>query len=125
MLRTRRTHRPAIVCALAIALLAAAIIGPTATAGANAGNTRAAAPQALYYTSYGTPQSDAAAAQGRYYASYGTPEPLTLPQSPAASDDTPWLPIALALAVVLALTVASATQLRRLRTRRRTARAAA
>ena len=37
---------------------------------------------------------------------------------------TPWLPIALSLAIVLTLTVASATQLRRLRTRRRAARAA-
>ena len=73
MLCTHRIHRPAIVCALACALLASAIIGPaaTATASASAGNARAAAAQARYYASYGTPASDAAAAQGRYYSSYG------------------------------------------------------
>jgi hypothetical protein len=62
-----------------------------------------------------------ARAQGRYYSSYGEPEPLTLPQSPAPSDDTPWLPIALSITGALVIAAASTTQLRRLRLRRRRA----
>jgi hypothetical protein len=121
-----RSHRAAIVCAVACALLGFSIGAPSAVS-ANADPPAASAlAQERYYSSYGTPQQSAAAvAQERYYSSYGQPEPLTLTQSPAASHDTPWLPIALSLAIVLTLAVASATQLRRLRTRHRGARAAA
>jgi len=126
MLTTRRTHRPAIVCALACALLAASISGAaavSANADAQAGSALA---QERYYSSYGTPQpTDATLAQERYYSSYGQPEPLTLPQSSAPSHDTPWLPIVLSLAIVLTLAVASAIQVLRLRTRRHAVRAAA
>jgi hypothetical protein len=55
--------------------------------------------------------------------SYGEPEPLALPQPSATSDETPWLPIALSIAGVLAIVAVSVTQLRRLRVRRRAARA--
>jgi hypothetical protein len=121
-----RTHRAAIVCALACALLASAITDPAAVSANADSQTASALAQERYYSSYGTPQPSASAlAQERYYSSYGQPEPLTLTQSPAASHDTPWLPIALSLAIALTLAVASATQLRRLRTRHRAARAAA
>ena len=72
-----------------------------------------------YYSSYGTPDSSVALAQERYLSSYGQPASLTAPQSPAPSDETPWLPIALSIAVTLLLVAVSATQLRRLRFRRR------
>jgi hypothetical protein len=75
--------------------------------------------QERHYTSYGDPATSAALAQERYLTSYGEPEPLTRPQAPAPSDDTPWLPIALSIAAALAIVAASATQLRRLRSRRR------
>ena len=54
---------------------------------------------------------DAALAQERYYSSYGAPEPLAPPRSPVASDDTPWLPIALSIAVTLAIVAAGAAHL--------------
>jgi hypothetical protein len=60
----------------------------------------------------------AALAQERYYSSYGAPEPLAPPRSPVASDDTPWLPIALSIAVTLAFVAAGAAHLCRLRIRR-------
>ena len=79
--------------------------------------------QARYYSSYGEPaqskawtptktQIQSARAQARYYSSYGEPTPLVAPQPPAPSDDTPWLPIALAGAAALAIAAASATRLR-------------
>jgi hypothetical protein len=101
---TSRTRRPAIICALACALLASAI-GDAAAARANE-QTRSAA----------------ALAQERYYSSYGEPEALSPRQSPVPSDDTPWLATALSVAVALAVVAASATQFRRLRVRRRAAR---
>ena len=85
----------------------------------------AALAQERYYSSYGTPAPSRAAAlsQERYYSSFGEAEPLTVPQSPAASDDIAWLPIALAGVAALAIVAASSTQVRRLRIRRRAARA--
>jgi hypothetical protein len=86
--------------------------------------------QERYYVSYGqstatddnvTPAADFARAQERYYTSYGEPEPLTRPQSPVPSDDTPWLPIALSITAGLVIVATSATQRRRLRLRRRRA----
>ena len=68
-----------------------------------------------------TPAADSALAQERYYMSYGEPEPLTRPQAPVPSDDTPWLPIALSITAALVIVATSATQLRRLRLRRRRA----
>jgi hypothetical protein len=118
----RRTHRPAIVCALAGVLLMCTISGP-ATAVAAEPQSAAALAQEHYYSSYGVPQSAAALAQEHYYASYGEPEPLTLPQPPSPADGAPWPPIVLSIAVALVL-AATATQLRRLRIRRRATRAA-
>jgi hypothetical protein len=126
MLTALRTHRPAIACALACALVGFSIGGLTAVSANADPQTASALAQERYYSSYRTsPPSAAALAQERYYSSYGQQEPLSLTQPSAASHDTPWLPIALSLAIVLTLAVASATQLRRLRTRRRAVRAAA
>ena len=47
---------------------------------------------------------------------------MTVAQSPAPSDDTPWLPIALSVAAALATGAAGATLARRLRIRRRATR---
>ena len=114
---TRRTIISALVCAL---LTCAVSVAP---AGASQ-STQTALAQEQYYASFGTvsPSRYAAEAQGRYYASYGEPEPLTAAQSPQPSDDTPWLVIALSVAVALAIVAASATLARRLRIRRRAAR---
>jgi hypothetical protein len=61
------------------------------------------------------------AAQERYYSSYGEPKPLTAPQSPPPSGETPWIAIALSIVGALAIVAVSATQLRRIRVRRRRA----
>jgi hypothetical protein len=71
-----------------------------------------------YYSSYREPDTidagtSAAQAQERYYSSYGKREPPTVAQSLAPSDQTPWLPIALSVAVALAI-VASTTEVRKL-----------
>jgi hypothetical protein len=122
-----RTHRHTIIGAIACALLAAALTG-VAPASANERTQAAGAlAQERYYSSYGEPETTdaataAAEAQGRYYSSYGEPERLTAAQSREPSDDTSWLPIALSVAVALAMVAASATLARRLRIRRRTAR---
>jgi hypothetical protein len=67
-------------------------------------------------------QSAGALAHERYSSSYGEREPPTVAQSPAPSDHTPWLPIALSDAVALASVAASTTEVRKLRIRRRAAR---
>jgi hypothetical protein len=91
--------------------------------------TQAAGPlaQERYYSSYGEPElidagTAAEEARERYYSSYGEPESLTVAQSQEPSDDSPWLPIALSIAVALAIVAASATLARRLRIPRRAAR---
>jgi hypothetical protein len=152
----RRIHRPAILCALACALLMSAMSGAatarpnqdkqlsaalaqeryymqstpeTTGAGAACGNQDrqvcAALAQERHYMGGTRETGDAGTpaiqAQERYYSSYGEPEPLIVSQSPAPSDDTPWLAIALPIAAALAIAAASATQLRRLRIRRRRA----
>jgi hypothetical protein len=123
---TRRIYSPAIGCALAITLLVSAMSG-SAIAQSNDPTQSAARTQERYYGSYGEPQpidagTAAASAKERYYSSYGEPETLTLPQPPSPSDETPWLPIALSIAITLVVVTASATHLRRLGRRRRAAR---
>jgi hypothetical protein len=108
----RRLRRSAALCAI----ICAALVPATAGVALAAPDPLA---QERYYSSYETPDSSAALAQERYLSSYGEPESLTLPQSPAPSDDTPWLPIALSITGALIIVAASATQLRRLRLRRR------
>ena len=70
-----------------------------------------------------SPRLTPAQAQERYYSSYGEPEPITAPLAPAPPDDTPWLTIALAATVALAAASIAAIHRRRLRLRRRVARA--
>jgi hypothetical protein len=121
MLAASRIQSLAIGCALACALLVSAIGGVAAARASDAARA-----QERYYSSYGEPRpidvgTAAAGAQERYYSSYGKPEPLTPPQSPSPSDDMPWLPIALSIAITLVVATAGATHLRRLRVRRRRA----
>jgi hypothetical protein len=125
-----RTHRPAIIRALVCALLASALSGAAPARANEQTEVDRALAQERYYMSQGQSETldagtSAAQAQERYYSSYGEPEPVTVAQSPTPSDDTPWLPIALSVAVALAILAASATQVRRLRIRRRAARATA
>jgi hypothetical protein len=117
---TQRLRRSAQLCAVACALLVPATTGAAAAAANPTVKERAVA-QERYLSSYETPSASAALAQERYLSSYGKPEQLTPPQTPAPSNDTPWLPIALSLAGALAIVAVSATQLRRVRIRRRRA----
>jgi hypothetical protein len=132
VLSTRRIHRPAILTAFACALLVSAISGPAAARpqqDLRSPDARDAGRTSSLAGTTSTPRQnlrspdardvEIALAQERYYSSYGEPEPLTLPQSPIPSDDTPWLPIALSIASALVIVAASAIQLRRLRLRRR------
>jgi hypothetical protein len=108
-------RRPARLCAIACALLV-----PATSAAALAGPNPGA--QERHYMSYEkSDPSSGPVVEERYLSSYGEPEPLTAPQSPTASDETPWLPIALSIAGALTIVAVSATQLRRSRVRRRRA----
>jgi len=118
---TRHFRRPArlgaIACALLVSLPAGAAVALTDPLADERTRER-------YYSSYGRPDPpDPALAQERYLSSYDDAKPLTPPQSPAASDATPWLPIALSIAGVLVIVAASATKARRVRIRRRAVRA--
>jgi hypothetical protein len=124
MCSARRIHRPAILCALACTLLVSATNASAASRPNEEPQASPALAQERYYSSYDGPKpidsgTSAALAQERHYSSYGEPEPLSQPQSPPPTDDTPWLPIALSIAAAVAIVAASATQLRRLRVRRR------
>jgi hypothetical protein len=105
---TRRFRRPARLCAITCALL----MLPAALGAAVAAADPLA--QERYYASYQPPD---VSAQEQYYSSYGEPEPL--PSN--SSNDTPWMPIVLSIAGTLAVGAVSATQLRRVRVRRRRA----
>ena len=100
--RRRSTSICTLVCvALMAAFSAAAVASPT--------------PEEQYYSSY---ESSPAQAQEAHYSSYGAPDPVSAPQSPAPSDDTPWLAIAASLAGAILIAGAGATQVHRLRLRR-------
>jgi hypothetical protein len=99
--------RRAQLCAVASALLVPSIAG-AASASADP------LAQERYYSSYG---STPALAQERYYSSYGDQRPLTPASSPDSSSETPWLPIVLSAAGVLAVGV-TAPRLQRARSRR-------
>jgi hypothetical protein len=109
-----RLRRSAALCAT----ICAALVPATAGVALAAPDPLA---QERYYSSYETPDSSAALAQERYLSSYGEPGPLTLSQSSAPSDGTPWPVIALSITGALVIVAASATQLRRVRLRRRRA----
>jgi hypothetical protein len=137
MFNASRLRRSAFLGALACALL-----GATAGAGAAAQpNDDAAVARALaqerYYDPPDTRQKPSptrpdvtpplTAAQlralERHYSTYGEPEPIAAPVAPAPNG-TPWLTIALVAAVALAAASIAAIHRRRLRLRRRVARAA-
>jgi hypothetical protein len=101
--RRRSTSICTLVCvALMATFTAAAIAAPTA--------------EERYYRSF---EESPAQAQAAYYSSYGNPDPLSAPQSPAPSDDTPWLAIAASIAGAILIAGAGATQVHRVRIRRR------
>ena len=105
-----------LVCAaLMITAAGAATAAPRPSPGPNP------VAQERYYASFGTADTSGALAHEQYLGSYGETQPLSSPQAPAAPDDSPWLPIALAIAGALVIVAASASQLRRLRIRRRRA----
>jgi hypothetical protein len=111
---TRCLRRSAQLCFLACALLVPAGGGAAFAAADPLAQER-------YYSSYQTPDpSTGSSAQEQYYSSYGDPMPLTAPQSPS-SDETPWIAFALSIAGALSIVAVSATQLRRIRVRRRRA----
>jgi hypothetical protein len=119
MFNVHRLNRSAALCALVCAALM------TMAAGVAVGATDSLADHGLhaqedYYASFGSRDTSAALAQEQYLGSYGEPQPLGPSQPATPSDDTPWLPIALAITGALVV-AASATQLRRLRIRRRRA----
>ena len=106
---TTHRRRSTSICTLAcVALMAtftaAAIAAPTA--------------EERYYRSF---EESPAQAQAAYYSSYGAPDPLSAPQSPAPSDDTPWLAIAASIAGAILIVAAGASQVQRVRIRRRRA----
>jgi hypothetical protein len=62
-------------------------------------------------------------AQERYYSTYGEAEPIAAPVAPAPGNGTPWLMIAFAATVALVAASIAVIIRRRLRLRRRVARA--
>ena len=133
MFTATRLCRCATLGALACALLAAAT-GEVAAAQPNDDALlRAVRAQQCYYESCpeekstltrpDSPPITSAQAQERYYSTYGEPEPIAAPVTPTPDNGTP--PLAIALAALVALAAASIAVIgrRRLRLRRRVARA--
>jgi hypothetical protein len=114
---THRLGRSAALCGL----VCAALVTVTAGVALAAPDERQLHAQERSYSTYGTADTSRALAQEQYLGSYGEPQTLTPPASPSPSGDTPWLPIVLSIGGALVIVAASATQLRRLRVRRRRA----
>jgi hypothetical protein len=110
---TSHLRRPARLLAIACALLV-----PAGAANAAADPL---APERYYMSFAPADEPQGPAAQEQYYSSYGDPKPLSAPQSPPPSNDTPWIALTLSIAGALAIVAVSATQLRRIRVRRRRA----
>ncbi len=132
MFNATRLRRTATLGALACALLG------TTTGVADAQSTDDALPRAVraqqcYYESCpeekstrtrpDSPPITAAQAQERYYSTYGEPEPIAAQVAPTPDNGTPRLTIALAAIVALAAASIAVISRRRLRLRRRVARA--
>ena len=114
MSTNQRLRRRAVLLAIACAAL---VPGGAAFAAAEP------PAQEQYYSSYATPDETRALAREAYYSSFGEPQSPAMPQSQAPADGEPWLPISLAIAGTLVVVAATAAQARRLRFRRRAARA--
>ena len=133
MLNPTCIRRSAILAALACALLAATTGAVAAAQTDDDALLRAVRAQQCYYESCpeekstrtrpDSPPLTAAKAQERYYSTYGEPEPIAAPVAPAPDNGTPWLTIALAAIVALAAAWIAVISRRRLRFRRRVARA--
>jgi hypothetical protein len=137
MFNASRLRRSAFLGALACALLGAT----TAAVAAAPPNDDAAVARALAQERYYDPDTQQkpsptrpdvspplTAAQlravERHYSTYGEPEPIAAPVAPAPANGMSWLTIALVAAVALAAASITAIHRRRLRLRRRVARAA-
>jgi hypothetical protein len=135
MFNAIRLRRSAILGALACALLAAATGEVAAAQTDDDALLRAVRAQQCYYESCpeekstrtrpDSPPITAAQVQERYYSTYGEPEPIAVPVAPAPDNGTPRLTIALAAIVALAAASIAVISRRRLRLRRRVARATA
>jgi hypothetical protein len=102
----RHRRASAVICAAVCSLMTATAAGAAPT------------PEERYLSSY---ESTPAQAQEDYYASYGAPEPVAGPEDAAPTGDVPWLAISASLAAVLLIVGLSATQVHRVRIRRRRA----
>ncbi len=109
---SHRIRRTAVLGALGCTLLGSAGSGVAAAQADRESRVAAAEEQAQYYASQPGVETHP---QAQYYASFGEAEPLTLPQSPAPSDDTPWLVLALGSTAAVATVSVAALQRRRLR----------
>jgi hypothetical protein len=126
-------RRSAILGALACALLGATTGDVAAAQTDDDELLRAVRAQQCYYescpeekstrTSPESPPMTAAEAQERYYSTYGEAEPIAAPVAPAPGNGTPWLTIAFAATVALVAASIAVMIRRRLRLRRRVARA--
>jgi hypothetical protein len=126
-------RRSAFLGALACALLGTSTGAAAATQPDDDALLRAVRAQQCYYESCPEEKSTstrpdsrpltAAQAQERYYSTYGEPEPIAAPVAPAPDNGTPRLAIALAATLALGAVSIAAIHRRRLRLRRRLARA--
>lgn len=133
MFNASRIRRSAVLGALACALLAVTTGDVAAAQTDDDALLRAVRAQQCYYESCpeekstrtrpDSPPITAAQAQERYYSTYGEPEPIAAPVARAPDNGTPWLTIALAAIVALAAASIAVISRRRLRLRRRVARA--
>ena len=130
MFKPTRLRRSAILGAVACALLSA----PTGAVAAPQANDDAQCRVQLGAGLPYVPCAHAAVAHGRtatqalaqekFYSSYGEPESIAAPIAPAPPDDTPWLMIVFGAIAALAAASIAMLHRRRLRLRRRVARAA-
>ena len=115
-----RRHRRHLRALALLGLAATAALATLAPTGAPARPLHdAATPANVSSAPADEPQRPAA--QEQYYSSYADPQPLTAPRLPSPSRETPWITLALSIAGGLAIVAVSATQLRRIRGRRRRA----
>ena len=113
MFTTNTLRRSAALCAIGgVGILTGGEVIPEAAF--------AGIPAEDYYSSYTTPADDPALVQEQYLSSYGNPEPIAAPQATGdTGGDTPRLELTLSAAGALAIAGLGATQVRRVRIRRR------
>lgn len=107
---------------LLCALLALAASGPALAA--PRGSTERLLAQERYLSSFATgAASSGPSPEERYYSSYGEPQAVAAPLPAPASNEVPWLAVAVAVAAgaSVAIVAMGATRLRRLRAQGRPA----